>query len=315
MDRTPQPRTTRRVSKRARWAAALVVGALAPCAAERVAHAQACCVGSSGLTPGWLGNHENALIGAQLRLSHTLGTYPASGQFYVPTPGRDGKMETSLFATVRFLRRAQVSTIVPLVVTRRRAGGVTETRASFGDVAVSGRYDFLRAGESRIPGIAGLLGFSVPTGTPSDRGSGLLSADVTGTGAWEVTFGGSVEQTFGRVVLHATALAGIRTSREVLGLPQHVGPRGLFVAAAGYVWDGEVTTLSSLAHQSEGDATVGGQDAPGTGSRTTQAAFLVVVPIDDTLRLRTTLFTDVPPLGENRPVMAGSTLSLVRSWL
>jgi hypothetical protein len=272
-------------------------------------------VGSSGLTPGWLGNHEQALVGAQLRLSQTLGTYPTSGAFYVPTPGRDGRLETSLFATLRATRRAQLSLVAPLLVVRRRAGDVTETRASFADVTLSGRYDFLLAGESRIPGIAGLVGVSAPTGTPPDRGTGLLAADVTGTGAWELSAGVSIEQTFGRVVLHATALAGLRTGRDVLGVPQRVGPRGLFVLAGGYVFDGGVTTLLSLSHQSEGDATIGGASAPGTGSRTTQAAFLVVVPLADTLRLRTSLFSDTPPLGENRPAMAGSTLALIRSWL
>ena len=65
----------------------LALGLVAP----RDARAQACCVGASGLTPGWLGNHEQALVGAQVRLSGTHGTYPSSGSFFARQPGRDAR--------------------------------------------------------------------------------------------------------------------------------------------------------------------------------------------------------------------------------
>lgn len=284
-------------------------------ALEPDARAQACCVGASGLTPGWLGNHERFLLGAQARVSQTLGTYPASGAFYVPTPGRDSRLETSLFASLRFVERGQVGLLFPLVVDRRRSGEIVETRAGPGDASLNVRYDLVRAGEARVPGIAAIAGLLAPTGTPTDRATGLLAADATGIGAWEFSFGGSVEQTFGHVVLHATALVGVRTARDVLGLSQHLGPRGLFLIAGGYVFDREVTALVSLSHQSEGDATVDGKTSPDTGFRTTQAAVLFVVPVSDAVRLRASLFADVPPLGENRSASAGSTLSILRSWM
>jgi len=283
-------------------------------ALEDDAKAQACCVGASGLTPGWLSNHERALVGALARISQTHGTYPARGSFYVPTPGRDGRLETSLFASYRFLPRAQVSTFFPLATVRRRSGDITETRVSPGDLTLVGRYDLLRTGESTIPGIHLILGMQLPTGVPSDRGTPLLAADVTGIGAWEVNGGVTIEQVIHHVVLHATVLAGVRTPRDVFGLEQRLGPRALYLVAGGWVFDNDVAILGTVTHTSEGDASLGGDDAPGTGFRATQLALLVVTPITDTLRLRTSAFTDLPPLGENRPALGGSSLSLAKSW-
>jgi hypothetical protein len=278
------------------------------------AHAQACCVGASGLTPGWLANHEQWLVGAQLRVSQTHGTYPTRGAFYQPTPGRDSRIEPSVFATARVLPRAQLSVFAPLLTNRRRAGENVETRTAPGDVSLVGRYDFIRPGESRIPGIAVLAGAIFPTGRPSDRGTPLLAADVTGIGAWEVNAGLSIEQTYGKVVLHGTALVGLRTPRDVLGVSQTLGPRALYLLAGGYVFDGDVAVLGTVTHTSDGDATVGGEKAPGTGFRATQLAMLVVVPLSDTLRIRTSVFTDVPPLGNNRQALGGTSISILKSW-
>lgn len=281
---------------------------------DRTAHAQACCVGASGLTPGWLTNHERFLVGAQLRVSETHGTYPTSGPFFVPTPGRDTRIETSLFGSFRYAPRGQVSVSAPIVTTRRRSGAIVERRTAPGDLAVVTRYDLVRAGESRIPGVALLAGIGAPSGTPADTGAPLLGADVTGIGAWELNVGGSVEQVFGHVVLHATALLGYRLPREVAGTDQHLGLRGLYVVAGGWVFDDDVSLLATLTHTSEGDATIAGEDAPGTGSRVTQAALLVIVPISDTLRLRTSAFTDLPPLGVNRPALGGTSISIAKTW-
>ncbi len=287
---------------------------LATLGIERAAHAQACCVGASGLTPGWLTTHERALVGAQLRLAGAHGTYPAKGPFFSEQPGRDARIEPTLFASYRILPRAQVSLSVPFVVVRRRSGANVETRARPGDVTLVGRYDFVRAGESRIPGIALLAGVLAPTGTPSDKGTGLLAADVTGIGTWEGNAGLSVEQTFGHVVLHATVLAGLRAPRNVLGVEQQLGLRSLYLAGVGWVWDDDTSMLATVTHTSDGDATLDGTSAPGTGFRATQLALVVSTPLTDTLRLRTSVFTDVPPLGANRQALAGSTLGLAKTW-
>lgn len=292
------------------WAAAVAVFLLA----EPRAAAQACCVGASGLTPGWLANHERVLVGAQLRVSETHGTYPVRGTFYVPTPGRDARIETSLFASVRLLPRLQASVFAPLVTTRRRSGGIVETRTSPGDVTLVSRYDLIRTGERRLPGVALLAGLQAPAGTPPDRGSGLVGADVTGIGAWEGDVGLSLERSFGHVLLHATALVGFRAPRDVLGVEQRLGPRALYLLAGGWVFDDDAAILGTITHSSDGDASLAGVDAPGTGFRVTQAALLVVTPLSDTLRLRTSVFTDVPPLGNNHAALGGTSISLAKSW-
>jgi len=282
---------------------------------EGVAMAQACCAGASGLTPGWLTNHEKALVGAQMRMQQTHGTYPERGEFFVRTPGRDTRIETSLFGSYRVLPRGQVSLFAPLVMTRRRVGDLVETKVSPGDVAVITRYDFVRAGEARYPGISLLAGLQLPTGTPPDRGTPRLAADVTGIGAWETNIGVSIEQLFGHVVLHSTVLVGYRFPRNVEGLDQHLGLRALYLFAGGWVFDDDVAILGTITHTSDGDATIDSSGAPGTGFRSTQAAALVIVPISDTLRLRTSVFTDIPPLGNNRPALGGTSLSLSKTWL
>jgi hypothetical protein len=290
------------------------VVAMAIAATERDARAQACCAGASGLTPGWLTNHEKGLIGAQLRLAETHGTYPTSGPFYTGIPERDAKVEMDLFGSLRVLPRAQVSVVAPVIATRRRSGGVVEERVAPGDLTVIGRYDFLRAGESRIPGISLLGGFQAPTGVPPDRGDGLLDANVTGIGAWEIDAGASVEQVVGHVVLHATVLAGYRLPRTVLRVDQRLGLHALYLLAGGWVFDDDVAILGTVTRLTEGDTTISGATAEGTGWRTTQLACLVIVPLSDHSRLRTSVFTDVPPFGLNRPAVGGTAISFVRSW-
>lgn len=281
---------------------------------ENVARAQACCVGASGLTPGWLANHEQWLVGAQLRVAETHGTYPTRGDFYAnDLPARDTRIESSLFATARFVPRAQLSLVAPLVTTRRRSGNIVETRTNPGDLSVIGRYDILRPGESQIPGIAVLVGGVVPTGTPLEEGSGILSADVTGLGAWEGNAGLSIEQTYGGLILHGTALFGLRAPRTVIDKTQTLGPRALYLLGAGWVFNSDVTLFGTVTHTSDGDATVGGEKAE-SGFRLTQLAFLVVTSLSDTVRLRTSVFTDVPPLGDNRTAMGGTSISLLKSW-
>ena len=81
------------------------------------------------------------------------------------------------------------------------------------------------------------------------------------------------------------------------------------------MFENEVTLLGTLSHSIEGDATVAGETASGTGFRTTQAALLAIVPIGDHYRLRTSVFTDLPPLGTNRQVFGGTSISILRSFM
>lgn len=298
---------------RGAWVFGAVIALAAMCSG-RPAWAQACCIGASGLTPGWLTNHERALVGAQLRLSETWTTYPTVGSFYSRTPEHDARVETSLFATYRVLPRGQISAFMPVETIRRRSLGGTDTRTSLGDFTLVGRYDFIRAGESWIPGIAVLAGTQAPTGRSSDEGTSNLAADVNGLGTWEFNGGVSVEQTFGHLVLHTTVLVGYRLPNEVLGEEQHLGWRALYLVAAGWVFDNDVALMGTLTHASDGDATLAGMEAKDTGFRSTQAALLVVSPLTDNLRLRTSVFTDVPPLGVNRPALGGTSISLARTW-
>jgi hypothetical protein len=78
------------------------------------ASAQACCAGASAITPGRLAVHEDALVGLQLRGAQLLGSFDPSGRY---RPSANGSSETEfrqeVFAAVRFLRRAQISVLIP----------------------------------------------------------------------------------------------------------------------------------------------------------------------------------------------------------
>ena len=73
--------------------------------------------------------------------------------------------------------------------------------------------------------------------------------------------------------------------------------------------------LQAAGTTADGAVTIDGEKADGTGFRVTQAAFVLTTPITDTLRLRTSLFTDIPPLGANRQALGGTTLGLAKTWL
>lgn len=313
LERRRGPR--RALRSRSRRGVALAAALLALLAlAPRKASAQACCVGASGLTPGTLTTHERALVGIQHRVAATFGTYPRAGTFYGPAPGRDLRLEASVFASYRFAKRGQIGLQLPLLTTFRRVGESRDARPRLGDTSLLGRYDLVRDRESSLPGIALLVGLQLPTGTPADRARSALGADITGIGTWEGLLGAAVERSFGPWLLHGTVLVGARAPRDVHGVEEQLGLRALYLLAFGYVFEDEASLALAVTHGSEGDVELDGRRAPGTGFRTTQASLVVLAPLSAQLRLRVVGFSDVPPLGENRLAQGGATMSIAMSW-
>src|SRR4051794_22340201 len=92
------------------------------CGLPSRAWAQACCAGSSVLTPGRLATHEDALVGAQVRAATLFGSWNEDGRYRRSPPGTSElDFEQDLFASLRLLKRAQASLFVPLVENRRKA--------------------------------------------------------------------------------------------------------------------------------------------------------------------------------------------------
>lgn len=282
------------------------------------AGAQACCAASTALTPGRLAVHEDALLGMQLRANDVIGSYDVDGR-YAASPPRTSEVdfEEDLFATVRVAGRGQAAVLFPIVQQLRTAREVHDGGGGVGDVNVSGRWDFTLAGESfTLPGIAALIGATLPTGTPPERATHRLATDATGVGAVQVHVGLALEQTFGNVQLNVTALVAKRASRSVSGVHETLGTQGTFLAAVGYAFDNDAALALVGSYTLEANATIEGAEASGSGRRFVTLALAAAWPFNDALRVQGSLFGNPPisQLGANQPAGVGLTLSVVRAW-
>jgi hypothetical protein len=280
------------------------------------AWAQACCAGGSVVTPARLEMHENALVGASLRVAGVLGSYDPGGR-YLSSPAGDSELdfEQDLFAAARVLRRGQVALLVPLVETRRDVPfGGAHFGGGLGDVNASARYDFVAAGESAyVPGIAFLAGLTIPTGTTPEAATAPLAVDATGIGAWQLNVALALEQTYGPWLFNATGIVAKRTARY----GQTLGTQVTLLAAGAYTFDDDIAVALSASYAFEGDAEAsGGVDVPDSSKRLTVLTLSALAPLADTWRLLGAVFVEPPAswLGSNQPASSGLTLTLIRSW-
>ena len=291
----------------------VAVGALA---VPSRAWAQACCAGGAAVTPGRLELHEDALVGATLKAAYGLGSYDTGGRF-VSTPAGDteGDFEQDLFAAVRVLRRGQVALLVPLVETQRQDpvdGG--HVGGGIGDVNLSGRYDFVLAGESRyVPGVALLAGVTFPTGKAPEQASPPLAVDATGIGAFQANGALAVEQTFGPWLFNATGIVAVRTPR----FGEQLAPQVTLLGAAAYTLPSDLAFAFSAAYAFEGDAHASdGTVVPDSSKRSTVLTLSALWPVTDTWRVLGGFYLNPPvgAVGSNQPAAAGLTLTVIRSW-
>jgi hypothetical protein len=270
------------------------------------AFAQACCAGGSVITPGRLAMHEDALVGLQEKAGNVLGSYSQGGQ-YAPLPAGDTELdfEQDLFAAVRLLRRGQLALLVPLVETRR-ATPHSLFFAGVGDINLSGRYDFVVAGESHVlPGIAVLAGVTLPTGSTTP-------AQATGIGAYQINGALALEQIWGPWLVNATGIVAQRTDYG----GETLGTQVTLLAAGAYTFDSDAALGLSASYAFEGDATSGGADVPGSFKRVTTVTLSGLWPVSDTWRLQGGLYLNPPvtSFGANQLTVMGLTYTLIRSW-
>src|SRR5690349_3370040 len=167
-------------------AARLVAAAVAAiaCTWPIAANAQPCCAGASVLTPARITPLEEALVGLQTRAARVTGSFDASASYLgVPAGTNEMDFEQDLVGTVRIFGRGQLTLSIPFVETTRSASGISEVGGGLGDIALSGRYDPILAGDSPvIPGIAIVGGIVFPTGRAPESASMRLGSDSTGAG-------------------------------------------------------------------------------------------------------------------------------------
>jgi len=281
------------------------------------AAAQACCSGASAITPGRLALHEDLLVGATAKAADQLGSYTAGAAYAGASPGAyEVDLEQDVFASARFFDRAQLSLLLPVVETYRAVPALSDFGGGLGDLNLSGRYDFIDAGESlRWPGLAVLAGVTAPTGRPPEKASGALASDSTGIGTWQFTLGAAAEQTFGRWIVNVSVLATERLLRTVDGVHELLGPQFTFLGAAGYAFANEMALALVASYVVELAATIDGHRAPGTEHLLPSLTVSFSTPLGQSWRLQTSVGDTLwPPLGRNQPAGLTFGVTLVRVW-
>jgi hypothetical protein len=288
--------------------------------APLAASAQACCAGASAVTPGRLALHENALAGLELRAAALIGSYDSAAAYHASPPGIDEwDFEQDLLASLRVLQRGQLSLLVPFIESWRRAPTTgAELGGGIGDVNASARYDFTWAREySYLPGIALLLGVTLPTGRAPESAHLPLGSDATGVGALQATVGLSLERAFAHWLAGVTGLVAKRLPRHVRGVESELGTQLMLLASAGYVFETEAALAAALTLTTEGRATVDGASLPGTARRFVRVALAGTLPLGDFMRLQATAYLDPPVnvMGKNQPATTGLTATWLWSFL
>jgi hypothetical protein len=283
------------------------------------AGAQACCAGTGALTPGRLSLHEDALIGTQVRAATVLGSFDDGAHYTGAASSGTSELdfEQDLFAALRVLRRGQVALLVPFVETRRAEQGFTDFGGGIGDVNLSGRYDFILAGQSRwLPGIGVLVGITAPTGTPPDKAHNLLATDATGVGAWQANGGLAIEQIYGQWLFNVTQLVAWRAPRTAQGVDEALAPQWVTLVGAAYTFHDEASVALFGSYTLEGEATVNGSLAIASSRRVALVTLSAAHPLSDRWRLQGGIFTNPPlsGLGRNQTATAGITFTLIWSW-
>jgi hypothetical protein len=282
------------------------------------ARAQACCAGTTAVTPARLAMHETALLGVQLRAASVLGSFDENAHYtHSPSGASEYDFGQDLFGAVRFLGHGQAALLIPLVETRRATRTLTEAGGGIGDVNLSARYDFLLAGESRIvPGVAALAGITFPTGRPPEGSDRPLATDATGVGAFQGNVGLALEQAFARFTVSLTGIVAKRAARTEHGIHETLGTQLTALGAVAYSFDDDSAIAVLASYAAEGDATIGGVEADGTSRRILRVGVAGLHPLSDHWKVLGSLFIEPPigGLGRNLPASAGLTFTGVYAW-
>src|SRR5262249_35732280 len=152
-----------------------------------------------------------------------------------------------------------------------------------GDVNLSGRYDFLLAGEVRsVPGIAALAGVTLPTGTSVESASRPLATDATGLGTYQANLGLAIEETAGPWLVGATGLVAKRAPRTVGGVSVSKSAEWSLLVAGAYTFPGNQALAVLASYTSEGDSAYGGERVIGSSRRVPTLSISAMLPWSET---------------------------------
>ena len=292
-----------------------VFAALATFGAARAARAQACCASTSAIFPARLQGDEDALVGLGLKLAGVTGSFDGQRTWHgQPDGAHELDFAQTVLATVRPFPDFQINVAVPFEETYRSAGGLTDAGGGVSDMKLSMRWDVTTAGRDPIvPGIAGLLSLTVPSGKPIESASGALAADATGLGAMQLDAGLAFEQLFGHMLFATAFTASFHEARTASNVHSQLGPDLAGTLAATYVFRGGAALGASFLYTGSWDASVAGATVPGSARALTQLAAIGSLPLTAHVRLVGSLYF-VPPIssvGQNEPASVGLSATLI----
>jgi hypothetical protein len=278
---------------------------------------QACCAGAGAVTPGRLAIHEDALVGLQLKGANAFGSFSSDATYHgSPARTTEWELEQDLFGALRILPRGQLALLVPTVQTYRRTPDQSSFGGGIGDINLSGRYDFVLAGEARyIPGIAVLAGVTFPTGESIESAEDSLGTDSTGVGTYQANLGLALEQTEGPWLFGITGLVAKRASRTVGPVTTSLAAQWTLLAATAYTFPNDAAVAMILSYTTEGNPEINGVTRDAT-RRMPLFGAAGLYPLSDTWRVQGGLYLTPPisQLGRNTPAIMEMVLSLLRSW-
>lgn len=284
------------------------------------ARAQACCAGASAITPARLELHEQFLFGVQLRAAWMLGSYDGDANFHDTPPGvAQWDFEEDVFGSLRVAGRGQLGVLVPVLESWRTTSTTgSEFGGGIGDVNVNARYDFLYGSEkSYAPGIALLLGVTLPTGRPPEEAELPLMSDATGLGAWQFSAGLGLERPFGHFLVSAAGIVSKRTARDVRGIESELGAELSALLGLAYTLSDDTSVAVVGTYGYEGNATVNHEEVPNTARERLRLAAVGSVTVLDEWRIQGGFICDPPAsgLGRNQIASLGGTFTVIRSFL
>lgn len=309
----------RRSSRFPERAFAFACAFAASSAAAKDASAQACCAGASALSPGRLALHEDALAGVQVRAADIYGSFDPHRAFVAsPSGAAEVDFEEDAIATVRVAKHGQLSALMPIDETWRKASGISEAGGGLGDVQAALRWDFVDPGASlTIPGIAVSFGLTLPTGRAPEDATNTLATDATGTGVFQGAAAIAIEQVYGRFLFNVTGSGALRATHTVGGVSDQQGPLFTIFGAAGAAFSNGAAIAFTATYSADFAERIGGVTQPDSTRAFTRLAIAGGGNIFDTLRAQGSVFSDLPihGLGQNEALGFGATFMLLRTWI
>ncbi len=163
------------------------------------AQSAACCTSATLSGVGRLKAWEESAVGVATSWAHSIGNWNARGEWNsFGDTYRESLWRSNFWGIARVRDDLEFSFALPWVRTSRAIPQQSATGNGLGHSQVGLRYEALAIGQYRgIPGLAILMGVTIPTGNrPDEATSNPLRASTTARGEWATSIAISMEYAY-----------------------------------------------------------------------------------------------------------------------